>query len=129
MTPPTGLRQMTQLSEHFTSAEFACKCGCGFDTVSPELIDILELIRDEYGKPMHITSGCRCQDHNQASGGTTNSAHLRGTAADVLCTNGADRRKLVDLGCMLYASGIGVARTFVHFDVYDVLPRPALWSY
>jgi uncharacterized protein YcbK (DUF882 family) len=119
----------TQLSEHFTSQEFACKCGCGFDDVSLELIHLLESIREEYGKPMRITSGCRCRNWNSQCGGVSRSAHLRGTAADIYIDNGADRRRLVDCGVMLFASGIGVARTFIHFDVCDILPRPSLWSY
>lgn len=126
---------MGDLSEHFSRSEFSCKCSCGFDDVSPELIYLLESIREEYGKPMHINSGCRCIAHNIAEGGMNKpeegrvSAHTRGTAADIRVSGGADRRKLVDLGVMLFASGIGVARTFVHFDVCDVLPRPSLWPY
>jgi uncharacterized protein YcbK (DUF882 family) len=120
---------MGDLSEHFSASEFSCKCGCGFDDVSPELIHLLESIREEYGKPMRITSGCRCRNWNSQCGGVSRSAHLRGTAADIYIDNGADRRRLVDCGVMLFASGIGVARTFIHFDVCDVLPRPSLWSY
>ena len=120
---------MSQLSEHFRSEEFACGCGCGFDTVSQELVYLLESIRQEYGKPMIITSGCRCEYHNHAVGGVPNSAHTRGTAADILVEGGLDRRKMVDLAVMNWASGIGVARSFVHVDVDDVLPRPSIWSY
>jgi uncharacterized protein YcbK (DUF882 family) len=120
---------MGDLSEHFSRSEFKCSCGCGFNHVSLELIHLLEAIREEYGKPMRVTSGCRCYNHNDSVGGVSNSAHLRGTAADIYIDNGADRRRLVDCGVMLFASGIGVARTFIHFDVCDVLPRPSLWSY
>ena len=137
---------MTQLSDHFTSEEFACKCGCGFDDVSPELIHLLESIREEYGKSMWITSGCRCTTHNNTVGGVQNSAHTPrpitivndngeeeeawvSTAADIAIAGGADRRKLVDCAVMLWASGIGVARSFVHIDCDHVLPRPSLWSY
>ena len=120
---------MGDLSEHFDSSEFACQCGCGFNTVSPELVYLLEQIRQEYNKPMIITSGCRCADHNAAVGGVSNSAHTRGTAADIKVEGGLDRRKLVDLAVMNWASGIGVAKTFCHIDVDDVLPRPSIWSY
>jgi uncharacterized protein YcbK (DUF882 family) len=120
---------MGDLSEHFSRSEFSCKCGCGFNDVSLELIHLLESIREEYDKPMRITSGCRCPDYNASVGGVSNSAHTRGTAADIRVSGGADRRRLVDCGVMLWASGIGVARTFIHFDVCDVLPRPSLWSY
>lgn len=124
---------MGQLSEHFHSDEFLCSDGCGYGgrpgDVSMELIDLLERVREEFGHPIHLTSGCRCALHNAAVGGVHNSAHTRGTAADISCSGGANRRKLVDLLVMNYASGIGVARSFVHCDVDDVLPRPSCWSY
>ena len=124
---------MGDLSEHFSKSEAACSCGCGYGTrdgdVKPEILDLLERMREEYGRPMHINSWCRCAQHNAAVGGVHNSAHTRGTAADIRCTSGANRRKLMDLAVMSYASGIGIARTFVHVDVCDVLPRPSAWSY
>jgi uncharacterized protein YcbK (DUF882 family) len=133
---------MGDLSDHFSRSEFACSCGCGYGTrpgdVSEELLHLLERMRDELGEPIYITSGCRCIDHNAACGGIVDSAHTRGTAADIKCSgganrrkrlSGANRRKLVDTAVMHFASGIGVAKTFVHVDVCDVLPRPSAWSY
>lgn len=124
---------MGDLSAHFSKAEFACKCGCGFGTrkgdVSRELILLLEQMRSEYGKPIIINSGCRCADYNAQVGGVPNSAHTRGTAADIHVSGGANRRRLVDVAVMFGAAGIGVANTFVHADVDHILPRPSLWSY
>lgn len=124
---------MGDLSDHFSRSEFACGCGCGFGTfngdVSAELIHLLEAIREDYGKAMIVNSGCRCSDYNAAVGGVPRSAHTRGTAVDIRVTGGLDRRKLVDLCVMNFASGIGVANTFVHIDVDDSLPRPSIWSY
>ena len=124
---------MGDLSEHFDTSEFACSCGCGYGTrpgdVSEELLHLLEEMRDELGEPIHIASGCRCAAWNTAVGGVHNSAHTRGTAADLKCSGGLARRKLVDTAVMHFASGIGVARTFCHIDVDDVLPRPSCWSY
>ena len=124
---------MGDLSEHFSASEFACSCGCGYGThpgdVFTELLDLLERMREEYGRAIHINSGCRCAAHNAAVGGVQNSAHTRGTATDIRVTSGANRRKLMDLAVMNYASGIGVARTFLHVDVDYVLIRPSAWSY
>ena len=33
---------MGDLSEHFSRSEVTCKCGCGFNNVSPDLIHFLE---------------------------------------------------------------------------------------
>ena len=121
-----------RLSEHFVSTEFACHCGCGYGTrpndVSTELIDLLERMREEHG-PIHITSGCRCKVYNLHCGGVENSAHTRGTAADLRVQGGTERRKLLDLAVMNWASGIGVANSFIHVDMDSTLPRPMAWTY
>jgi len=45
---------------------------------------ILEPIRRHFGKPTIITSGFRCPELNMAIGGSPNSQHLEGEAADFL---------------------------------------------
>jgi uncharacterized protein YcbK (DUF882 family) len=82
-----GYHKQGQLSQHFNRSEFACKCGCGFNTVDAELICCLEFIRDGLpGSRIVITSGCRCSEHNAKVGGSPNSQHLRGKAADFIVT-------------------------------------------
>jgi uncharacterized protein YcbK (DUF882 family) len=124
---------MSKLSEHFDSSEFACHCGCGYGTrpgdVSSELLDLLERMREDLGGPIHITSGCRCAVYNAQVGGVANSAHTRGTAADLRVQGGSERRKLLDLAVMHWALGIGVANSFLHVDVDSTLPRPMAWTY
>lgn len=49
-----------------------------------ELLDILNLVRAEYGKPIRVTSGYRSASLNKLVGGVPTSAHLYGLAADVV---------------------------------------------
>jgi uncharacterized protein YcbK (DUF882 family) len=79
-----------KVSMHFSRAEFACKCGCGFDAVDVELLAVLEDVRlafqaEHIGESLvvEITSGCRCPSHNKKAGGATASMHLRAKAADI----------------------------------------------
>jgi zinc D-Ala-D-Ala carboxypeptidase len=44
--------------------------------------NILQPVRDHFGKPVKITSGFRCAALNQAAGGSSNSDHCRGQACD-----------------------------------------------
>lgn len=122
---------MGNLSPHFNSIEFACKCGCGYDDVHPQLIDLLEDMRNDIDEAVFIESGCRCQNHNTAEGGVTNSAHTKGMAADVRLgyMYGPQRYAVVRAAVRNNALGIGVAKTFIHVDVDESLPRPAVWSY
>ena len=73
---------MGDLSKNFSRYEFACSCGCGGDTVDAELLTILESVRQHYDLPVKITSAFRCAAHNYDVGGSTNSQHLVGKAAD-----------------------------------------------
>lgn len=46
---------------------------------------VLQPARDEYGKPIRISSGYRSERLNRAVGGVPNSFHLYGQAADIIC--------------------------------------------
>lgn len=70
---------------YFEPEEFTCKCGhcCGYPTYMKKVqIQHLVRIRKHYGKPMHVTSGMRCEYENTQQGGVSNSGHLRGYATD-----------------------------------------------
>lgn len=73
--------------KHFTKDEFACKCGgkyCdGFPTeISQRLVEVLDTVREYAGKPVVVSSGVRCKNHNTAVGGVGRSYHLTGRAVD-----------------------------------------------
>jgi uncharacterized protein YcbK (DUF882 family) len=122
---------MANLSKNFTTDEFACKCGCGYDTPNPELIRMLQAARDLYGKPMHITSGCRCIKHNAVSGGTPNSAHIQGMAADIATPTGAMRYQIIKalMAAGFERIGINFSKRFVHADIDGTKPMPTIFSY
>lgn len=116
---------MGNLSDHFSVNEFACRCGCGFSSVSPKLIALLESIRSNFNAPVNITSGCRCAAHNRAVGGVANSQHLQGTAADISVT-GYSPAAVYRWINQTYPDtlGLGCYATFVHVDVRA---SPARW--
>jgi hypothetical protein len=45
--------------------------------------NILQPVRDHFGKPVKINSGFRCPALNQATGGSATSDHCKGQAADI----------------------------------------------
>lgn len=109
---------MTQLSKHFRSAEFECKCGCGFDNISHELVDVLENLRETYQSPIKINSGCRCCEHNKAVGGEERSKHMQGIAVDFVVL-GYSPAKIYQYLDQKYKGqyGIGEYAGWVHIDV------------
>jgi len=81
---------MGDLSSNFSRWEFACRCGCGFDTVDKELVELCEMVRIlNGGKKVTVTSGCRCPAHNLAEtrNPDSKSQHMYGRAADILVEN------------------------------------------
>lgn len=134
---------MGNLSQNFDSSEFACFCKCGYATPSYKLIDKLQSLRDKWGHPIGIRSGCRCPDHNSSKevGGARNSYHLNGMGADITPITliliakengqgtGQVMREFHAL-CKDVFDGNGVifypVKKFVHVDVrgYRYLPIP-----
>ena len=97
---------MGNLSKNFSSHEFSCKCRCGFDKVSPILIDTLQTIRDFWGKPININSGCRCQKHNDSiENAAPNSYHTKGRAVDIDLPSEQERDAFKKLVVKLYEQG------------------------
>lgn len=73
----------TALSPHFHVREFRCKDGSDPVFMDTELVELLERIREHFGKPVVITSAYRTPAHNAKAGGAKFSQHLYGRAADI----------------------------------------------
>jgi uncharacterized protein YcbK (DUF882 family) len=122
------------LSPHFRAKEFACKCGiCLRQKINEKLIEKLEQVRELYGKPINVTSGFRCERHQQnlrGSGLPTSvgpSQHEYGQAADI---TGSDLPALLKAVDAVFTS-YGIANTFIHVDIRP--PRSdgtkRVWNY
>lgn len=73
-----------KLTANFKVKEFLSGDGSKTLVLYEKLVVILQLLRDYYNKPLTITSGYRTKAHNDAVGGSSNSQHLYGKAADFL---------------------------------------------
>lgn len=115
-----------KLSKNFTLEEFIrsdTAKALGIDNTPPDLIvpkiqkfvtNLLQPLRDLYGKPMKINSGYRCDSLNKAVGGVPTSQHTKGEAADISCNP-------LDLLYILRKSGLEfdqaiVYPTFLHLS-------------
>ena len=84
-----------RLTEHFTLEELTVSetaARCGIDnTPTPDIMPNLryltrqlETIRAAIGKPIHVNSGFRCLEVNNALGSKITSQHIRGLAGDII---------------------------------------------
>lgn len=78
----------------------------GIDNRMPEsarervaaLVDnVLDPLREAWGKPITVTSGYRCPALNRAVGGAATSQHLKGEAADITTGNYVDNARLFQM--------------------------------
>lgn len=71
-----------KLTKDFFEYELVCQCGCGLLQFYPGLPAELQSLRNTFGHPMIITSGCRCKVHNArpasegGAGGHPRSLHV-----------------------------------------------------
>ena len=74
--------------KNFRIKEFVCHCGCEMPPEARQNIEalvanVLDPVREAYGKPIYVNSGYRCEKHNKAVGGVPKSQHMLGQAADI----------------------------------------------
>lgn len=92
--------------EYFTIDELrrsATASRLGIDNTPPAgavaaltalVVNLLDPLRRRWGMPLTVTSGYRCPALNRAVGGTSNSHHLRGMAADLTTGDRTENRRL-----------------------------------
>lgn len=112
------------LSSNFRVREFRCQDDTDPIFVDSDLVDILQNVRDHFGKAVTITSAFRTASHNKKVGGATYSQHLYGKAADIK-VSGIAPSVVADYVETLMPSTGGVGRysTFTHVDVRKVKSR------
>lgn len=72
-----------QLTKYFNLKEFSCP-STDCVRIHRDLILMLQNLRMILDKPIRITSGFRTREHNISVGGSPNSLHMYGKAADFI---------------------------------------------
>lgn len=106
------------LSSNFKVKEFACKDNSDVIFIAPELVEVLQKIRNHFGKALNINSAYRTPTYNKKVGGATYSQHLYGTAADIRINGVAPKDIATYAETLLNGTGgIGIYNNFVHIDI------------
>lgn len=123
---------------NFPYAELRCRCGqCGSTgrEMNPAFMDLVQQLRDLYGRPMALSSAYRCPRHPAEMNKAAPGEHCDGLAVDVLCRS-AEALKLLSLALTLGFTRIGVNQKgvsrFLHLGMAPAgrhLPSPTIWSY
>ena len=122
-----------KLTENFSLEEFECKCGCIMpEFVKKNIVELaenLQVLRDEVGR-LDLTNAYRCKAHNADVGGSVNSQHLLGKAADIKSSYFTPSEIAETVNDMMKTEmfkigGIGIYNTFTHVDIRGSRAR---WS-
>jgi len=116
------------LTDNFSKAEYACKCGCGKDDIKDELAIKVQQVRDILNRSIKINSGVRCPDHNISIGSTLTSSHIGGWAADLGYKGSMERYTLLSAITQVF-DRVCIAKTFLHVDVDANKTAGAIWLY
>jgi len=114
-----------KISIYFSRSEFACQCGCGFDTVDASTLSILDAVREHFG-PVVVTSGCRCEAHNASIGGAANSQHKLARAADIQVKDVSPYTAYAFVADNYPDASIGLYNSCTHIDTRT--NGPARWG-
>lgn len=129
-------------SEHFTTEELSCP-ATGVIKLADGFIELLEILRERFARPMVVTSGCRSVLYNAKIGGVSNSFHIYNKtnqgnwayidgccAVDVAVNGGSYRGELASLAWR-HGWSLGFGKTFLHLDARKQLidANQTTWTY
>lgn len=122
------LNPTEKISPHFGVWEFKCKDNSRVIVLDKALVELLEIIRLHYNKPLHINSGYRTVQYNASlKNSSPQSQHILGKAADIWLNDISPKQLYSWLDSSYPNSlGIGIYDTFVHVDVREGKSR---WDY
>jgi len=118
-----------RLTKNFTRAELRCRCRretCDALAMDSAFMERLQQVREEWGKPLIVTSGARCAYWNKKVGGSPRSQHVFSRAVDLYFEHPNDVVAFSALAEKHGFGGIGVGVHLVHLDTREGKAR---WTY
>ena len=123
---------MEYIAPYVLATEYKCRhCGrvppevkgdwVEYPTFYYMLFESFRWLREDWGKPITISSGYRCPEHNQAIGGVPLSLHIFGGALDLKFKDSEETAKAarqVDISCPDLRMGVYLGeKNYLHCDV------------
>lgn len=122
-----------QVSKYFKAHEFDCPCdNCSQTFIDMHLLEKLDALREVLGFPVKITSGYRCDHHQEQlkemgfETAVGKSQHQEGKAADVK-TGHHLGIEIEEAARSIGFKAVGVGKSWAHVDLRD--DRERRWTY
>jgi hypothetical protein len=115
-------------NSYFRESEMSCR-HCGWYVEHEDFLERLTQARVLADIPFRINSWCRCPYHDKQVKGESN--HTTGRAVDIAYNTPQERATIVFalIRSGFERVGIDYKRNFIHADMVEDRPSPAIWSY
>ena len=118
------------MKDYFPQSDFdKCNPPCQKEDMNFATMHKFNLAREIAGIPFKPTSAFRTFEHEQSMGRPGTSAHTRGRAMDLACTNSNSRYKILTALLRAGFTRIGIADTFIHADDDPDKTQNVIWTY
>ena len=120
------------ITPNFSVNEMTCKCGCGAHEMDEEFMRMLQTLRDEMQGPLKVSSGFRCEDHNQMVSTTGRNVQQTLARATDILISGERAMVLFEKARQIGFSGIGLSQKGNHSSRFlhlETLLLKALFRY
>ena len=114
--------------KYFKDSEFQCPC-CGKNEMNKPFCRKLDAAREIAGIPFKLNSAYRCKKHNNSVGGTEDSSHTKGLAADIYVFGTRERFLILNALLSVGFNRIGIGKNFVHVDNDLSKDEEVIWLY
>ena len=113
---------------NFSADEFDCK-HCGMNNMEALFLWKLQQARTEARTRFDITSGYRCEKHEEEIGKKSKGEHVYGQAADILVTSSHIRFKILKAAFDAGFMRIGIGPNYIHLGNKHNFPQCVCWTY
>lgn len=115
---------MGNITKNISRHELACNCGCGFDSMDYETIEVVQECCDHFAEKLGlskvvlmISSAARCFEYNRSIGSNDNSQHPLARAMDITIKHVSPADVYAYLDTKYPGKyGMGNYPTFTHID-------------
>lgn len=97
--------------------------------IKDELIEKLNIAREDAGIPFIINSGFRNYLENKRIGGRKDSSHMIGLAVDIRALTSRNKYLIVKGLIKAGINRIGIGKDFVHADIDPLKINKVIWKY
>lgn len=116
-----------------TDVKLQCTCGhcaCDKRSVRQQVLDRVQLVREDAGRPLVITSAGRCPHHKNEVHRKKPADHQNCVGVDVFYGSVTERNELMVLAGRHGATAVAAGKNFVHMAWRDVPDkRVRTWEY